>query len=158
METAVSFLCTRFSKSDKDDWTKLRRLISCIQCTINDVQIIGADDLMKIFTWIDAAYAVNPDIKSQTIGAMLMCIDGLHTKSSKHKLNVRSSTEAELVGASEYIPYNLWMTMFLSTQGYEIKDNFLYQDNHSAILMLNNDRNSCTVNSRRINIRFFCKR
>ena len=76
-------MCTRVSKSDEDDWTKLRRLIAFIQCTIDDVRIIGADDLTKIFTWIDAAYAVNPDMKSQTGGAMSMGIGVLHAKSSK---------------------------------------------------------------------------
>jgi len=40
-------------------------------------------------------------------------------------------------------------------QGYEIKDNVVYQDNKSAILMEINGRNSCTGNSRHINIRYF---
>ena len=40
-------------------------------------------------------------------------------------------------------------------QGYEIKDNVVYQDNISAILMENNGRNSCTGNSRHIHIRCF---
>ena len=155
LETAVSFLCTRVTKSDEDDWLKLRRVIAFIQCTLNDTRIIGASDLTKIFTWIDAAYAVNPDMRSQTGGAMSMGLGVLHAKCSKQKLNVKSSTEAELVGASEYIPYNLWLLLFLSAQGYEIKDNVLYQDNQSTILMLKNGRNSCTGNSRHINIRYF---
>ena len=70
-------------------------------------------------------------------------------------MNVKSLTEAELVGASEYIPYNLWLTLFMSEQGYEIKNNVLYQDNKSTMLMLKNGRNSCTGNSRHINIRYF---
>ena len=108
-----------------------------------------------IFTWIDAAYAVNPDMRSQTVGAMLMGVGVLHAKYSKQKLNVKSSTEAELVGTSEYIPYNLWLLLFLSAQRYEIKDNVLYQDKQSTILMLKNGRNSCAGNSRHINIRYF---
>ena len=47
------------------------------------------------------------------------------------------------------------MLLFLSAQGYEIKDNVLYQDNQSTILMLKNGRNSCTGNSRHIHIRYF---
>ena len=140
------------SKSDKDDWIKLRRVIAYIQCTIDDVRIIGATDLTTIFTWIDAAYAVNPEMKSQTGGAMSMGVGVLHANCSKQKLNVKSLTEAELVGASEYIPYNLWLILFLSAQGYVIKDNVLYQDNQSTILMLKNGRNSYTGNSRHINI------
>ena len=43
----------------------------------------------------------------------------------------------------------------MSVQGYKIKDNMLYQDNKSTIRMLKNGRNSCTGNSRHINIRYF---
>ena len=79
----------------------------------------------------------------------------LHCKSSKQKLNVKSSTEAELVGVSDYLPYNIWLLMFLEAQGYRIVDNVLYQDNQSTILMLKNGRNSCTGNSRHVNIKYF---
>jgi len=37
----------------------------------------------------------------------------VHQKSSKQKINVKSSTEAELVGTSEYVPYNVWLKNFL---------------------------------------------
>ena len=117
--------------------------------------MIGASSLIDIFTWIDAAYAVNPDMKSQTGGAISLGVGVLHAKSSKQKLNVKSSTEAELVGNSEYLPYNLWLLNFMSMQGYTIKNNVLYQDNQSTILMLKNGRNSCTGNSRHIHIRYF---
>ena len=40
-------------------------------------------------------------------------------------------------------------------QGYCIKNNVLYQDNQSAIRMKENGRNSCTGNSRHIDIRYF---
>ena len=155
LETTIGFLCTRVAKSDEDDWIKLRRAIAYVKCTIDDVRVIGASSLTDIFTWIDAAYAVNPDMKSQTGGAISLGIGVLHARSNKQKLNVKSSTEAELVGASEYIPYSLWLLMFISMQGYTIKNNVLYQDNQSTILMLKNGRNSCTGNSRHIHIRYF---
>ena len=79
----------------------------------------------------------------------------VHAKSSKQKLNTKSSTEAELVGASEYLPYHIWMVNFMDAQGYNIKDKILFQDNQSAIRMEKNGRNSCTGNSRHINIRYF---
>ena len=113
LETAISFLCTRVGKSDEDDWKKLRRVIAYLKCTINDVRIIGASSLTEIFTWIDAAYAVNPDMKSQTGGTMPLGVGVLHAKSGKQKLNVKSSTESELLGCSDYIPYNLWLLMFM---------------------------------------------
>ena len=56
---------------------------------------------------------------------------------------------------SDYIPYYIWMVIFLKHQGYEIKKKVLYQDNQSAIKMETNGRNSCTVNSQHIDIRYF---
>ena len=86
--------------------------------------------------WIDAAYAVNPDMKSQTGKTVSIGTGVIHGKCSKQKLNVKSSTEAELVGVSEYIPYNIWLLYFMHEQGYAIKNNILFQDNQSTILML----------------------
>ena len=55
------------------------------------------------------------------------------SKSSKQKLNTKSSTEAELVGASGYLPYPIWAKKFLAAQGYALKENVFYQDNQSTI-------------------------
>ena len=112
-------------------------------------------DLIKIFTWIDEVYAVNLDMKSQTGGVTLMEIGVSHAKRSNERLNVKSSTEAELGEVSEYIPYNIWLLLFMSKQEYEIKDNELYQDNRNTTLMLNNGRKSCTGKSRKIYVIYF---
>ena len=82
-------------------------------------------------------------------------IRALHTKSTKQKLNTKSSTEAELVGVSEYLPYHIWLINFLKHQRYDVKEKLLFQDNESTIRMEVNGRNSCTGNSRHVDIRFF---
>ena len=143
------------SKSDEYDWEKLRRVIAHVKVAINDVRIIGADSFSTFYEWIDAAYGVTAGMKSQTGGAMCLGLGVLHGKSTKQKLNVKSSTEAELVGISDYLPYNMWLMIFMSAKGYEIVDNALHQDNQSTILMLKNGRNSCTGNSRQTHIRYF---
>ena len=155
LEPTVAFLCTRVTESSIDDWKKLKRMMGFAKKTIDDVRIVGATSLTELFTWIDAAYAVHPNMRSQTGGAMSMGIGIIHGRSSKQKLNTKSSTEAELVVTSEYLPYNIWLIYFLRHQGYEILDNVLYQDNQSAIRMGKNGRNSCTGNSRHIDIRYF---
>jgi len=94
-------------------------------------------------------------MKSQTGGAMSMRLGVLHGKSSKQKLDVKISTEAELVGVSDYLPCNIWLLMLMRAQVYLIIDNILYQDNQSIMLMLTNGRNSYTGNSRHVNIRYF---
>ena len=67
----------------------------------------------------------------------------------------KQSTEAELIGTSEYVPFNVWMVMFLKAQGYDIKKNILLQDNQIHTSMANKWRDSCTGNSRNINVRHF---
>ena len=79
----------------------------------------------------------------------------LHEKVLVQRLNTKSLTEAELVGVSEYLTYNLWLIIFLQVQIYGIMNNILYQDNQIVIRIDKNGRNYCTGNSRRINIRYF---
>ena len=40
-----------------------------------------------------------------------------------------------MIGVSEYIPFQIWLTNFLEAQRYKLKDKVLYQDNMSAIRM-----------------------
>ena len=49
-------------------------------------------------------------------------------KSTKHKLNTRSSTESKIVALDDLIPLILWVRLFMRAQGIEVRDNILYQD------------------------------
>ena len=155
IETAISFLTTRVDRSDEDDWKKLKRVVQYLKQTIDDVRIIGCNDLRSLYTWVDAAYGVWMNMRSHTGGCMSMGLGMVHCKSSKQKLNTKSSTESEIVGLSDYMPYNIWFANFMKEQGYEIEKNVVYQDNQSAMKMEINGRNSCTGNSRHIDIRYF---
>jgi hypothetical protein len=79
----------------------------------------------------------------------------LYSKSAKQKLNTKSSTEAELVGASDFLPQTLWTRNFIEAQGYKIDESDFYHDNMSAMQMERNDRASAGQQSRHINIRYF---
>ena len=63
LETAIGFLCTRVRNRDEGNWKRLRRVITYLKCTIDDVRVIGASSLTDIFTWIDAGYAVKISVK-----------------------------------------------------------------------------------------------
>ena len=106
-------------------------------------------------TWIDTVYGVYNDMRSQTGGAIPLGWGIIHEKSTIQKLNTKCSTESEVDGFSDYLPHNIQIKNFLQYQGYYIKNNVLYQDNQSAIRMEENGRNSCTGNSRHIDIRYF---
>ena len=75
--------------------------------------------------------------------------------SRKQKLNTRSSTESELVGADDASQLILWTQLFLEAQGYDIDRNILYQDNKSTILLETNGKKSSSNRTRALNIRYF---
>jgi hypothetical protein len=123
IQLAVAFLCTRVSCSTEEDWGKLRRTLQYLHRTVDEFLILGADSLTAMRTFVDAAYGVHSDMKSHTGGCISFGRWTVLGKSSKQKLNTKSSTEAELVGASDYIPNTIWVKMFLAHQGHHITDN-----------------------------------
>ena len=70
---------------------KLKRLISFLHQKINGVRIIGADDLLKMQTFIDSSHAVHEDMKGHTGGMITFGTGVVSVKSSKQKMNSQSS-------------------------------------------------------------------
>ena len=156
IETSISsFLCTPNKGPDKDDWCKLVRVMSWLKQTVEDVRIIGADDLHGMLTFIDSAHAVHPNMCGNTGGLTTFGTGIIDQKSGKQKMNTRSSTKTEVVGTSEYLPKNIYFEMFMEAQGYKLKINVLAEENESTIRMSNNGRDSCTSNSKHIAIKYF---
>ena len=114
------------------------RILDFIRKSIDDRRVIGDTSLDEFFTWVDAAFATHMNMHSHTGGTMSFGVGIVHAKSSKQKLNTKSSTNAELVAVSEYLPYHIWMVNFMKSQGYEIKNKVLFKDNQSAIKMEKN--------------------
>ena len=138
--TAVSFLCTRVTRSIEVDCQKLKRLIKYLYGTPDRKLTIGADDINWMNVFIDAAYATHPDMKSHTGGYILFSRGSIMSKSTKQQLNTTSSTEAEFVGCSNFITSAIYASLFLSSQGYEMRKTTLHQDNQSTIKLLVNGR------------------
>jgi len=91
--------------------------------TLDDVLILGADDITRMKTWVDTSYAVHGDMKSHTGGTKSFGRGAVIIKSQKQKLNTKSSTEAELVGAADVLPVNIvCLEMFLEAQGHKINE------------------------------------
>ena len=76
-------------------------------------------------------------------------------KSSKQKINTKSSTEAEFVGADDIIGDVLWTRHFLRWQGWGATDNIIYQDNESAMKLENNGKASSTKRTKHIDIKYY---
>ena len=155
IQLAVSFLCTRVSCSTRNDLDKLIHLLQFLKGTADNVLILGADDKKRNGTWIDAAFAVHQDMKSHTSGCQSLGGGVMHSKSSKQKLNTKSSTESEFVGASDYLPFTLWTKCFMKAQGLNISTGPVYQDNESARKLEINGQASTGQRSRHIDIRYY---
>lgn len=152
---AVAFLTTRVKGPDIDDWRKLRHLIEYLRVTRDLPLILGADGSGVLSWYVDASFAVHPDMRGHTGGAMTMGRGYPLDTSTKHKLNSRNSTESEIIAVDNLIPQILWTRLFMKAQGIEVRDNILYQDNKSAVLLETNGRASSSKRTKHINIRYY---
>jgi hypothetical protein len=78
----------------------------------------------------------------------------IFAKSTKQKLNSKSSTEAELIAVSDGIGQVIWTRNFLINQGYKINAAKIFQDNKSTITLITNE-NSTSPRTQHIAVRFF---
>ena len=97
--------------------------------------VLGADNNGLLMWYVDASFAVHPNMRGHTGGGLTMGRGFPISVSTKQKLNTRSSTESELVGVDDMMPIICWTRYFLLSQGYGIIENLLLQDNKSSILL-----------------------
>jgi hypothetical protein len=71
----------------------------------------------KMKSFINVAFTVHADMKSHTGGGILWGFGIILSMCQKQKLNSKSSTEAEIIGVSDFLPNMIWARMFLEHQG-----------------------------------------
>ena len=150
----VAVLCTRVQSPTESDWNALLRLMHYLDNTRDDLLVLSAENLQVIKWYVDAAFAVHPDFRSHTGAVAVLGQGGVITMSKKQKINTRSSTTAELVGADDASTMMLWTGLFMEAQGYKMST-ILKQDNKSTIQLENNGKESSTQRTRAMNIRYF---
>lgn len=155
IQLTVGFLSTRVRAPTETDWRKLKRLVQYLRGTSELGLVLEAEKGQIVKWWIDASFAVHGDMRSQSGATMTLGKGMVYSATTKQKLNTRSSTEAELVGVSDFLPQVLWTRYFLTEQGYDLRDNIIYQDNQSSLLLASNGKASSGKRTRHINIRFF---
>jgi hypothetical protein len=113
----------------------------------------NGSDILK--WWVDASFAVHPNMHGH-LGVGLSLGRGFPiVSSSKQELNTRSSTETDIVGADDFMPAICWTRYFMKAQDYNVKDNVLFQENKSSILLEKNGKASSSKRTKHINIRHF---
>jgi hypothetical protein len=153
--TAIALLTTRVREPDKDDWTKLVHLMRYIRGTRTMPLIPSANGIVILKWWVDASFDVHPDMRGHSGGGLSLGRGFPIVSSTKQKLNTRSSTETEIVGADGFMPAICWTRYFMKAQGYGVKYNVLFQDNKSSIFLEKNGKASISKRTKHINIRYF---
>ena len=77
-------------------------------------------------SWVDASYAVHPDMKGHTGGVTSFGHGLTNTEYSKQNINIKSSTESETVAASDYLAHTVWLDGFMKDQGNQISRKLFY--------------------------------
>jgi hypothetical protein len=153
--TAIAFLTMRVRAPGKDDWNKLVHLMRYIRGTRTMPLILSANGSGILKWWVDTSFAVHPNMRGHSGEGFSLGRGFPIVSSTKQKLNTRSSTEAEIVGANDFMPAICWTRCFMKAQGYAVKDNVLFQDNKSSILLEKNGKASRSKRTKHINIRYF---
>ena len=155
IQVAIAFLSTRVREPDEDDWKKLIRLLRYMKGTVGLSLILEANETNIFKWWIDASFAVHPEMRSHTGGTFSLGRGCITSKSSKQKINSKSSTEAELIAVDDLMSAVIWTNEFMKEQGYDVKDCLVYQDNKSAILLEKNGKASSGKRTKHLNVRYF---
>jgi len=94
-------------------------------------------------------------MRSLSVIIMMLGKGVMYSSSCKQKLNMKSSTEAELVGIDNAMGQVLWTRHFLAAQGKYVPMTTIYQDNKSTILLAENGRSSSSKRTSHLNIRYY---
>jgi len=149
-----SFLAGRVQVANEQDYAKLQRLVNYLYATCDLGICLEAGNPISVFAYVDASHGVHIDGKGHT-GAVISLFKGsVYVKSSKQKINTKSSTESELVGISDSLSMIIWIRNFLEAQGYCMSAAVLYQDNQSTIVLANKGA-STSERTRHVALRYF---
>ena len=132
----------------------MRQVLKFLSQTIGDNSFIGDVNIYEVLNYVDASYGMRNYMRGHTDGFMTYGWRLIDEKSSKQKLNTKISTGSEVVGASDNIPFSIWLDMYTEHKSFKVKQNQPMHDNMSAMKMEKNGQNSCTGNSRHINTRY----
>jgi hypothetical protein len=151
---AVSFLTTRVQEPTLEDLGKLTRTLKYINGTRPLGLNLRHDPSATVHAYVDASYGVHDDYRSHTGMVIALGAGIIDARSTKQKLNTKSSTEAELVALSDMCSKVIWHRDFLIAQGYSPPPARVYQDNQSTMSLISNGK-SHSDRTRHIAIRYF---
>lgn len=150
----ASFLATRVREATEDDEKKLARALGYLRGTADFALTLRFRGVEKVEAFVDASYAIHADKKSQTGGLFSAGGGCFGATSSKQKIVAKSSTEAELIAASDFSGEIISLKAFLKEQGYEVKPITVWQDNMSTLTLIARG-GQASKRSKHIDVRYF---
>ena len=85
-----------------------------------------ANSLWVVRWWIDTSDNKHKYFRGYTVVIMILGWGAVLRSSLNQKLNVKSSTEGELVGAHDGLSVVFWKNNFIAAQGYTVEhDHFI---------------------------------
>jgi len=116
LQIAISFLSKRHLVCNEHDYGKLRYLKA----------VISISDIERLITFVDVSYAVHMNMRSHMGVAMIFGISVFSSDSKMQKLNTKSSTDAEIMAVSNFLPKVIYMHLFMEVQEYPIRENIIF--------------------------------
>jgi hypothetical protein len=152
----VAWLTTRVQVCTSRDLVKLHKVLAYIRSTPDRGITIEFGENPRTNAHIDASYAVHlKDGRSHTGGSITFGVGGpLYVTSVKQAIVTKSSTEAELIAFSDVCSEVIAINNFAIAQGYPSQPAMVYQDNMSAMALVDKG-GPCSKRSRHIDIRDF---
>ena len=105
--------------------------------------------------WVGASNRTHDNCKCHSGILMTMGKGAIVSKSTKQKINTKSSTESELVALDSALPKILWCLYFIESQGCGINENAVFQDNLSTMRLAINGSLSSSSRTKHIKAKYY---
>jgi hypothetical protein len=137
---------------------KLKRVLKFLNQTTKDVlslrNIFNEDGSITINQFIDTSHGVHDDFRGHIGCIIAIGNSNIVFRSTKMKINTKSTAETELTGMSEEMSQSVWTKFWLEENGHKVNPINIFQDNKSTIAMIKKGK-ACGRNTRHINMRHF---
>jgi hypothetical protein len=112
---------------------------------------------MTVRAFIDAPYGLHQSSRKTHTGCAIVLGEAevVSSRSSKQNIAIKFSTEAELIGLSDYVAQAIHLQNCMEKQVYFVCPMVIYQDNLSCMALMKSDCGPGSKRSRHINICHF---
>lgn len=137
----MGILSRRTHSPTQLDWIGIQRVVKYLKGTLDFKLKLPARDSPKLVVYTDSDWAEDPSDRKSTSGHLFMYGDGaMSWGSKKQSIVALSTTEAELVSASEACREATWLCKLLNDMGMqEILPVQIKEDNQGCIKLMQSE-------------------